>query len=150
MGVSLELEEPGAVYTCRVHLPSPGLKLSLTPLPRPRVQTLALLPGLCCVCPCRCLGRMKPSCVTMGHLLTQGTGVLSGEVCWKPSPKREWKNSTLLAVHAPPASPGWVSGKTENFLVFIRFSFLCFQRQRGCSPQSPGNCPRRTEPSREE
>ena len=58
------------VYTCRVHLPSPGLKLSLTPLPRPRVQTLALLPGLCCVCPCRCLGRMKSSCVTLGHLLT--------------------------------------------------------------------------------
>ena len=47
------------------------------------------------------------------------------------SPKREWKNSTLLAVHAPPASPGWVSGKTENFLVFFWFSFVCFHH----SPQ---------------
>lgn len=74
----LQLRAPGGgkpgvggtrVYTCRVNLPSPGLRLSLTPLPRPRVQTLALLPRPCWVSPCRCLGRMKPGCVTLGHLL---------------------------------------------------------------------------------
>ena len=102
------------VYTCRVNLPSPGLRLSLTPLPRPRVQTLALLPRLCWVCPCRCPGRMKPGCVTLDHLLTlSGYRSFNWMVCWKPSPKREWRNSTLPAVHAPPSLP-WLGFRQDR------------------------------------
>lgn len=138
------------VYTCRVHLPSPGLKLSLTPLPRPRVQTLALLPGLCWVCPCRCPGRMKPGCVTLGHLLT-----LSGYRSFKwgglleaPSASGRIRPSSRFTSHQPP-----LAGFQARPRIFWFFSGLVSCASSGSGavpPQSPGNCPRRTEPSRGE
>ena len=84
---------------------------------------------------------MKTGCVTLGQLLTlSGYRSLSGAVCWKPSPRP-------VEEFGPP--PGHTQGsraaslpllgsdKAENFLVFIWFSFECFQRQRGRSTTVP-------------
>ncbi|XP_059956427.1 uncharacterized protein LOC132491577 [Mesoplodon densirostris] len=88
-----------------------------------------------------CFSRMKTGCVTLGQLLTlSGYRSLSGAVCWKPSPRP-------VEEFGPP--PGHTQGsraaslpllgsdKAENFLVFIWFSFECFQRQRGRSTKVP-------------
>lgn len=86
--------------------------------------------------------RMQTGCVTLGQVLTlSGVRSPGGEVCQKPSPNAgaEIRPSSFHTQGSRATSLSLLgSGKAENFLVFMWFSFWCFQQQqRGCSTTVP-------------
>lgn len=121
-----------------------GLQLSLTLFQGSQSSHWLSFPSLCRVCPCGCLSRIKTGCVTLGQLLTLSGYRESewggGEVCWKPSPGGGGgtRPSSLNTQGSRTTNlPLLGSGNAENFLVFIWFSFKCFQRQPSCSTTVP-------------
>lgn len=132
---------PARAETRRVHRPSLGVQLSLTLPPGLPRQPLALAPRPPLVLSLQVFEQNRNWLRDLGAVIQPLRVQASAWGGWwtaKPQEGAEIRPSSPPSRGSPAASlPLLASGKAEHFLVFIWFSFKCFQRQRGCSTTVP-------------